>query len=435
MKKQKRILATVALLSSLSILGYIADRYQKNHNESIISKINNLSSTSVQIAGCETPILSNNIIEVTRFGASGTDNLDDTLSIQNAIDSVQSIGTVIIPPGLYFIDATSGIKLKSNITLLNKGTLQALPNSLPNSRIIMIRDSKNVNIIGGELIGERESHIGTSGEWGMGIQIMSSSNILIKDVKSKNNWGDGFYIGRDELTDSLPKSIRFCSVSSTNNRRQGLSITTGDEVLVNNSVFSNTNGTPPAAGIDIEPDRNETISNVAIFNSLFYDNQGAGIVATMPLEYDPVESKAIQNVIIKNNIVSNNSCTEKCSDQGILLSNTSGNTIVNNIVTNNGQDGISLVNGSANNIVKGNISTNNGTPTDTRNGIGILLYYTGTINNSVTNNIVTGNTKANILDDNSGSNKLESNIEDAVIIPKAISSFIPNLKKREVIRQ
>jgi hypothetical protein len=63
------------------------------------------------------------------------------------------------------------------------------------------------------------------------------------------------------------------------NRRQGLSVIQVDGLLVLNSVFKNTHGTRPSAGIDFEPDRVEQkITNVRIVGSKFIDNAGPGIL-------------------------------------------------------------------------------------------------------------------------------------------------------------
>ena len=45
-----------------------------------------------------------------------------------------------------------------------------------------------------------------------------------------------------------------------------------------NSVFSNTQGTAPSAGIDLEPDDvDQRITNVRIHNSKFLNNKGPGV--------------------------------------------------------------------------------------------------------------------------------------------------------------
>jgi hypothetical protein len=58
-----------------------------------------------------------------------------------------------------------------------------------------------------------------------------------------------------------------------------LSVIEADALLVTNSVFKNTRGTRPSAGIDLEPDRaTQKISNVRIAYSKFLDNLGPGVL-------------------------------------------------------------------------------------------------------------------------------------------------------------
>ncbi len=58
-----------------------------------------------------------------------------------------------------------------------------------------------------------------------------------------------------------------------------MSIIEADGLLVLNSVFQNTHGTRPSAGIDFEPNQeSQEISNVCVENSKFLDNAGAGIL-------------------------------------------------------------------------------------------------------------------------------------------------------------
>ena len=126
---------------------------------------------------------------------------------------------------------------------------------------------------GGTLEGERDQHKGKSGEWGMGIHISKNAkHITISSVTAKKMWGDGFYVDNAE-------DVRFCSVVADGNRRQGLSIIDAKRLLVANSVFKNTRGTRPSAGIDLEPDKpSQEITDIRIENSRFIDNAGAGIL-------------------------------------------------------------------------------------------------------------------------------------------------------------
>jgi hypothetical protein len=111
---------------------------------------------------------------------------------------------------------------------------------------------------------------------GQGIRIDGGAeHITISGVTAKEMWGDGFYV--DSAT-----NVKFCSVTADDNRRQGLSIIEADVLVVTNSVFKNTQGTRPSAGIDLEPNkpvdkRVQEITNVRIQNSKFLDNAGGGI--------------------------------------------------------------------------------------------------------------------------------------------------------------
>jgi len=73
------------------------------------------------------------------------------------------------------------------------------------------------------------------------------------------------------------RNVTFDGVIADNNRRQGLSIIDARNVTVRNSVFSNTHGTRPSAGIDIEPDKRRRVDGVTITHSAFFGNEGPGI--------------------------------------------------------------------------------------------------------------------------------------------------------------
>lgn len=230
------------------------------------------------------PAIPADSVEVSKFGARGDGQTDDTKAIQAAIDSAAPGSTVHIPAGTYMIDAgqsgANGLKLKSDITLvMDKDTvLKAIPYSDQSGAIINVAHANNVKIIGGTLQGERDQHTGSGGEWGMGLNITGSSNVEVSGVTAKDNWGDGFYVGSEGGTAST--NITMDNIVADHNRRDGLSITNVDGMLVNNSRFSNNTGTDPGSGIDIEPNAGDTTTNIVIQNSSFIGNQKDGILST-----------------------------------------------------------------------------------------------------------------------------------------------------------
>jgi hypothetical protein len=249
--------------------------------------------------GCAKPPTSSFVVNVKDEGAKGDGRTDDTAAIQAAIHKIAGTGgTVLVPDGTYMVDAVGEkrLTLKRDMTLKlsNDAKLKAIPNASETYTVLDISGVSNVTVIGGTLEGEREEHMGNSGEWGMGIRIdRSAEHITISGVISKKMWGDGFYV--DGATE-----VKFCSVIADNNRRQGLSIIEADRLFVKNSTFKNTRGTPPSAGIDLEPDTpKQKITNVGIYDSQFIDNAGAGILIAG-------KKSVVSNIQITRNVFGSN---------------------------------------------------------------------------------------------------------------------------------
>jgi hypothetical protein len=202
---------------------------------------------------------------------------DNTDQIQELINKLPGGGTLNIPAGRHYIDAVRGLKLKSVMTLKleSKAELAAIPNDKTNSAVLRVYDCRNVEILGpGMIIGERDLHIGTSGEWGNGIELKSASNVLIGgDLTITRCWGDGII-----LSDGTNKNIELNKVDLVGNRRQGLSVIDVDGLKVTYCSFLNTGGTAPGDGIDIEPDNDsEFAHNIFIDWNLFKGNAGSNI--------------------------------------------------------------------------------------------------------------------------------------------------------------
>ncbi|MFC5436371.1 glycosyl hydrolase family 28-related protein, partial [Rhodanobacter umsongensis] len=124
-------------------------------------------------------------INVRNAGALGNGRHDDTAAFQAAINSLPSTGgTITVPAGTYMIDALRSINMRSHVRLqLSSGAkLVAIPNSSQRSHVIKAWKVTNVEITGGAIVGERARHIGTTGEWGMGIDILASSKVYVHDL-------------------------------------------------------------------------------------------------------------------------------------------------------------------------------------------------------------------------------------------------------------
>lgn len=295
---------------------------------------------------CAPSPTSSTVVSVKDKGAKGDGTTNDTAAVQAAVDSVSgSGGTVLVPAGTYMIDALPGVNLGSKMTLqLAQGAiLKAITNSADNYSVINVTARTNVNIVGGTLAGERNTHTGTTGEWGMGISVSGGSAIVIDGVTLKDMWGDGIYLTGQAVNTTV------CSVAADNNRRQGMSIVGANGVVVKDSTFENTLGTNPMAGIDIEPNAGQSVTNVSITNSRFLSNGGSGI-QVMGGGTAPVSA-----VTISGNTISNSG-----SNGGITCTGTSNDTITNNTISDTNNWGIFLDRDCSNITVTGNRITVSG---------------------------------------------------------------------------
>ncbi|WP_286713805.1 right-handed parallel beta-helix repeat-containing protein [Acinetobacter sp. UBA2581] len=185
---------------------------------------------------------------------------------------------VRIPAGSYKIDAGKSIVLPSNSSLiLSPNTnLNVIPNKLGSYRVFKIKNVKNVKISGGKVIGDKYTHLGKTGEWGMGVEIRDSQNISISDMSIDKMWGDAIYVGTDGKNSTY--NIKLNNIVMNDNRRQGLTIISVDTLNVRNLKATNTSGAKPSGGIDIEPNNGTgVIRNISLENIVTSNNAGPGI--------------------------------------------------------------------------------------------------------------------------------------------------------------
>lgn len=287
-------------------------------------------------------------IDVRDKGARGDGMHDDTAAFQAAIDALPaSGGTVIVPDGRYMINAARSINLRSNtrLQMTSAATLGAIANDLERSHVIKVWRADNVQIVGGRVVGERAGHRGTTGEWGYGINIQASNNVSVVGTHISDCWGDGIWIGglgkRANVTVST--NVTLDQVVSTNNRRQGLSIGPVRGVRVIRSTFSNTNGTKPQAGIDIEPQGQGPARDISFSDCTITGNQGSGLEV----------HENVSGVVLKRCRVQDN------NGYGVLAGATSQLAITDNVITGNGLVGVAMSARASDVQITGNTLTGN----------------------------------------------------------------------------
>lgn len=203
-------------------------------------------------------------------------SVDYTSYIQKSLDSHRKV----LFPNFPILINVKGLTISSNSILVfdKNSKIKLASNDQGQYEMIRIHDVENVTLYNANVEGDKYKHIGNNGEWGMGISIRGAKNVKLFNSVAKYCWGDGIYLG---ITD---KSSNNVNVTITNtllddNRRNGMSIIAAENLWVNNLVVANTNGTPPMAGIDIEPDANtDVIKNLNFERITSFNNTTHGFL-------------------------------------------------------------------------------------------------------------------------------------------------------------
>ena len=210
----------------------------------------------------------------------GFNEADSTAALQAAFDSKAKRITIpymgkpwIVRP--LALRSNQEIDLAPGVVILAKrGEFQNLQDSL-----FQAKDISNLTIRGYGATLRMWKHDYQNppykkGEWRMGVEIQGSKNVLIEGLRVENSGGDGFYVdGGSNRLWSENVTIRDCV--SDGNHRQGISVISAVNLTIENCTFSDTSGTAPEAGIDLEPDEaKQRLVNIVIRNCIFENNHG-----------------------------------------------------------------------------------------------------------------------------------------------------------------
>jgi hypothetical protein len=158
--------------------------------------------------------------------------------------------------------------------VFNMDNVNNITMDLNGAEIYMLRSEYPLQeVINGQLINSEYRHC---------IKVYGSTLITINNPKCFDAGGDGITIGGNDPCYNVVVNEPY-----TNNcRRQGISVTNGVGIWVNSPRFYNTNGLPPEAGIDIEPNPVPNYVNQGIYVNDVYsqNNAGGAVLIAMGLE-------------------------------------------------------------------------------------------------------------------------------------------------------
>ena len=136
-------------------------------------------------------------------------------------------------------------------------------------------------------------------EWRMGIGLHGCKNVLVEGLRIEGSGGDGIYLDAGKRGWCEDVTIR--NVTCYDNHRQGISVISARNLLVEGCSLSGTKGTAPESGIDLEPDVPENVLTNCVIRDCVFENN-AGNAAAVYLK--PLTRKSEPVSIIFENCVS-----------------------------------------------------------------------------------------------------------------------------------
>ena len=213
---------------------------------------------------------------------TGSPTLDLTSLITQAFANAAALGKKLIIAGVCgcSFNATTGIAVSVPSNTVAEWEPSALikplgPFNANFYSILDIRNASNVHLIRPNVDGNNAQNTATSGEFGVGVAIRTSSNVIIEDAVTTNTWGDGIYIGQVNSGDAV-SDVHIIRHRATSVRRNGVSLITGTNIQFDDCEWSSITATAPGAGIDIEPNDNTAVLRNIVVNRCRSSNNTIG---------------------------------------------------------------------------------------------------------------------------------------------------------------
>lgn len=158
----------------------------------------------------------------------------------------------------------------------------------------------------------------THAEWRHVLNFHGCSDVTVLGLTLAESGGDGIYLGAGR-GGQTNRNVVIRDVVCDRNYRQGISVITAENLLIENCVLKNTKGTPPAAGIDFEPNQaSERLVNCVMRNCLVENNHGYAIhIYARPLDGTSAPmSIRIENCVTRGTNARSVSIVTSCGEAG-----------------------------------------------------------------------------------------------------------------------
>ena len=262
-------------------------------------------------------------VSIAKYGVVPGDDISAAIN-----QALQENDRIYVPEGTYYIDPAyvkrtfdrfgvptvfgAGIDIyqMSNKYIWFDGVIQSIPSAEGWIQIINIQESTNIHLYYPKVIGDKYTHLVTTGEWAHGMGIYSSDEVYIHSPNIQKTWGDGIYTGvfYHDTSGIQQGRVRIEDAIIDDVSRNGISLTSGRNTEIINPFITNTNRIAPNSGIDIEAEGIGTalpvLENVYIENPRVENcTQGFGLVVMLN---NLVNRSLKTNIVIKDYLSINN---------------------------------------------------------------------------------------------------------------------------------
>jgi hypothetical protein len=213
----------------------------------------------------------------------GFDPKNATSSLQSSLDSGARI---VFVPDMGAPWVTDPLLVRSHTTLILQEGVQIVSRPGGFQRIddsvLKLKDVKDVTIMGyGARLamrkGDYRSQPYEKSEWRNAIELYGCSDVRILGLRAESSGGDGVYLG-SSAAQNYNRGVLLKDLVLRDHYRQAISVISAEDLRIENVEMALTEGTPPSAGIDFEPNHpGERLVRCVLSRCLIRSNRGSGI--------------------------------------------------------------------------------------------------------------------------------------------------------------
>lgn len=198
-------------------------------------------------------------ISVKDFGAVGDGITDDTVALQAAINALNvNANKLVFPLGTYVISDRILAQTKTDFEIDGQMAVIIAQNGMAvvsGKELLSFRNCNDFSIKNLIVDGNRSNRVPAEVP-AHSIEFRSCHRFLAENVWSNNAVVDGYVFNTSTNTNSATFCTDFTMINcyADNCYRQGMSIINAYNFKIIGGAFTNTNGTGPAAGVDVESD-------------------------------------------------------------------------------------------------------------------------------------------------------------------------------------